>query len=75
MKLSLILFGIYQLLKRKAKRSSSFRDRVRERNFTAQIKVKDNSVGRYFTFTDGRIISKKGIHPNPDVVMTFSSSA
>lgn len=34
----------------------------------------DNSEGRYFTFSDGNIISKRGIHPSPEVSMNFSSA-
>jgi len=72
--LSITLFGLKLLLKQRAMRHQSFRDRLKERNFTAQIKVEDNSIGRYFTFSDGKIISKRGIHSNPDVCMTFRSA-
>ena len=34
----------------------------------------DDSVGRYFIFRDGKIISKSGIHACPDVLMSFSSA-
>jgi molybdopterin guanine dinucleotide-containing S/N-oxide reductase-like protein len=75
MKLSAILFGLFLMLKRAAKKHPSFKARLKEKNFTAQIKIKDNSEGRYFTFAGGAIASQKGIHPNPDVLMTFSSAA
>ena len=35
----------------------------------------DNSIGRYFTFSNGKIISRGGIHPSPDVSMAFSDTA
>ena len=73
-KFRILLFGAAFLLKRTARKYPAFRERLKEKNFTAQIKVVDNSVGRYFTFSNGRIISKGGIHPNPDVCMGFSDS-
>ena len=71
---SIILFGLRQMLRRAARKYPSFKNRLKEKNFTAQIKVMDNSEGRYFTFSDGNIISKRGIHPSPEVSMNFSSA-
>jgi len=70
---SIILFGIKTLMKFTAVRHPSFKNRLKEKNFTAQIKVKDNSQGRYFTFKDGKVGSKSGIHSSPDICMTFRS--
>ena len=70
---SIILFGIKILMKFTAVRHPSFKNRLKEKNFTAQIKVKDNSQGRYFTFKDGKVSSKSGIHSRPDICMTFRS--
>jgi trimethylamine-N-oxide reductase (cytochrome c) len=44
-------------------------------NFTAQIKIRDHSRGRYFTFSEGRMTSKSGSHPRPDVLMSFTTAA
>jgi len=74
MTLSITLFGLKLVLRQTAIMHPSFKNRLKEKNFTAQIKVKDNSVGRYFTFSDGKIISKRGIHSNPDICMTFTSA-
>ena len=63
------------MLKYTAWKYPTFKKRFKENNFTAQIKVSDNSVGRYFTFQNGKITSKRGIHSSPDVCMTFSSAA
>ncbi len=71
---SIILFGLKQMLRRAARKYPSFKNRLKEKNFTTQIKVMDNSEGRYFTFSDGNIISKRGIHPSPEVSMNFSSA-
>lgn len=63
-----ILFGLT------AMRFVFFKNRLKEKNLTVQIKLKDNSRGRYFTFRDGRITSKDGIHTRPDVTMIFGSA-
>lgn len=73
--LLIMLFSIKQLLRMTARKYPALRSRLKEKSFTAQLKVKDNSVGRYFTFRDGDVLSKNGIHPNPDVWMTFYSAA
>ncbi|MFC1932055.1 molybdopterin-dependent oxidoreductase [Chloroflexota bacterium] len=74
-KFRILLFATAQLLKRVARKYPSFKDRLKEKNFTAQIKAMDNSVGRYFTFSNGQIISKSGIHSSADVCMAFSDAA
>lgn len=73
-KLSIILFGLYQLLRRTAGKYSGFADRLKERNVTIQIRIRNRSIGRYLTFQDGTIQSKSGIHPDADVVMTYDSA-
>jgi trimethylamine-N-oxide reductase (cytochrome c) len=80
MKLSSIKFRIFlfvaaQWLKLTSVKYPAFRKRLKEKNFTAQIKVMDNPIGRYFTFSNGKISSKSGIHPSPDVCMAFSDVA
>ncbi|MCJ7596076.1 MAG: molybdopterin-dependent oxidoreductase [Desulfobacterales bacterium] len=71
-KLKIMLFGLLQLLKLRARKYPSFKNRLKEKNCIVQIKVKDDSVGRYYAFQDGKIISKGAIHPNPDIWMTYS---
>jgi trimethylamine-N-oxide reductase (cytochrome c) len=51
-----------------------FKNRLKEKNITVQIKLKDDSQGRYFTFKDGGLSSKGGFHPKPDVTMVFGST-
>ena len=63
------------MIKFMAKRHPTYKARLKEKNFTAQIKVQDNSQGRYFTFKDGEVTSKRGIHPSPDLSMAFRSAA
>jgi trimethylamine-N-oxide reductase (cytochrome c) len=71
---SITLFGLHKLMQFTVRRHPSFRDRLREKNFTAQIKLKDNSQGRYFTFKDGNISSESGIHPNPNITITYKNA-
>ena len=75
MKLSVLLFGLAQLLKFTAWKHPAFRRRLREKNLVAQIKLQDDSAGRYYIFKDGKVGSRRGIHPSPDVCMSFRTEA
>jgi len=70
-----ILFGVKVLLILMALFHPWFKARLREKNFTAQISTKDESMGRYFTFMGERIVSKGGIHPQPDMTITYRDAA
>jgi trimethylamine-N-oxide reductase (cytochrome c) len=71
---SIVLFGIKVQLRRKALLFPVFKNHLKEKNLTVQIKVKDNSCGRYFTFKDGRIFSGSGIHTSPEVTLIFGNA-
>lgn len=71
--LEIVLWGVKILIHWTAFRHTFFRNRLKARNLTAQIKLKDDSSGRYFALDNGKLRSRKGIHDRPDVVMTFSS--
>jgi len=62
------------MLKRAAGKYPEFRDRLQEKNLTTQIKLKDNSIGRFYMLKDRRLISKSGIHSSPDVSIIFATS-
>jgi molybdopterin guanine dinucleotide-containing S/N-oxide reductase-like protein len=70
----LVLFVIRTLFWWTVIRFPFFKDRVKQKNFTVQIKLKDNSRGRYFTFQGGKIISKNGINHSSDVNMVFENA-
>ena len=72
---STILFGLEKMIKRTARKHPAFAERLKEKNLTAQIKIADDSAGRYFVFENGRVRSKAGIHPHPDICMTFVNAA
>lgn len=69
--LKTILFAVPFVLRRAAKKHPAFRKEMSRHNCTVQIKLKDESIGRYYSFRDGTVTSEAGIHPNPDVAMIF----
>src|SRR3970040_630116 len=70
---STLLFGIGLAMKYTAWRHPAFRERLKEQNLTAQIRDKQGT-GRYFVIKDGKLSSRHGIHPSPDVVVTFKTA-
>ncbi|MCB2013379.1 MAG: molybdopterin-dependent oxidoreductase [Sphingobium sp.] len=73
MRLETTLFGAVQALRLTALRFPEFKKRLREHDAVVQLKLADNSVGRYIEFRDGKISSRSGIHPAPDVSIFFKN--
>ena len=71
----LILFGLYLLLKISALISSSFRARLKEKNFTMVIRTEDKRHGRTYMFSGGAVKTKSGIAVNPDFSMVWQDAA
>ena len=69
LKLGLILFGLSWLLKIQAWRYPTFRARLKQKNLTAQFIARDEEIGRWFTFRDGRITSGTGVLQDADVTV------
>jgi len=61
-KFSAILWSFAQLMKLQARRHENFRRRLHERNLVAQIKARDEEVGRWFEVRDGKVRSGAGFH-------------
>jgi trimethylamine-N-oxide reductase (cytochrome c) len=74
MQFATILFGLEKVIHRTAKKYPAFKARLAEKSFTAQIKIIDDSVGRYFTFDKGKVSSRRGLHDNPDICMMFKDA-
>ena len=74
MKFSAILLGLSWLVRFTAWRNPVFKERLKDKNFVAQIKIADNSQGRFFTFKDGIFSSEAGIHLQPEICMSFKSA-
>jgi len=70
---AVVLLGLEKLINFTARRNPSFRERLKEKNLVAQIKLQDNSQGRTFLFKNGKIASAAGIHPNPDLTIIYGS--
>ena len=69
-----ILFGLAQALKLARRRHPAFAARLRERNFVAQIKARDEEIGRWYAFQDGKVRSRRGLHAKPDVTLAFKNA-
>ena len=74
LKFSALLFGMLKMLRHKARRHPAFAKRLAEKNFTALIRTFDGDVGRWFSFRDGRIDSKSGLHPDPQITISIASA-
>ena len=72
---SVMLFGLGRLMNLLAFFYPTFRERLKEKELVAQIQLRDNSQGRYFHFRGGKVKSKSGIHPKPDIRITYNSAA
>ena len=75
LKLAIILFGLSWLLKFQAWRHPAFRARLKEKNLTAQFIARDEEIGRWFKFQDGRITSGIGVLKDADVTVAFKNAA
>ena len=72
---SFILWCLPIAMKVYAWRSPKLRALIAEKDFVAQIMIKDGSRGRWFRFVGGRIESGSGVIENPDVLLRFKSPA
>ncbi|HKN11137.1 MAG TPA: hypothetical protein VJ376_16905, partial [Pseudomonadota bacterium] len=75
MQFPLILFGLAQLLKYTAWRHPAFRGRLKERNLVAQIKARDEEIGRWYAIRGGRVTSGAGLRGDADVTLAFKNAA
>src|SRR5436190_16995016 len=75
MKFSFILFGLAQLLKFAAWRYPAFEARLKERNLVAQIKARDEEIGRWYAIRDGKVTSGSGLRADADVTLAFKNAA
>ena len=71
---SFILWCLFPALGIYAKRSPKLQTLIQAKNYVAQIKVKDDSRGRWYKFTDGKLTSKAEIHSQPDVIIQFKTA-
>ncbi|HEV2099720.1 MAG TPA: molybdopterin-dependent oxidoreductase, partial [Stellaceae bacterium] len=74
-KLPVILFGAAQLLKFAVRRNPEFRARVKEHNLVAQIMTRDEEIGRWYAFDNGKVTTGAGLHAKPDIKLMFKNAA
>jgi molybdopterin guanine dinucleotide-containing S/N-oxide reductase-like protein len=74
MSFSLLLWGLAVALRVHARTSPAMRALMAEKDFVAQIMVKDGSRGRWYCFAAGRLVSRAGVLANPDVTLRFKSA-
>src|SRR3954469_522047 len=73
-KLTVILFGLAQLVKFAAWRYPAFAARAKEHDLTAQFITRDEGIGRWFRFAQGRITSGAGVLQDADVTVAFKNA-
>ncbi|HSW25610.1 MAG TPA: molybdopterin-dependent oxidoreductase, partial [Burkholderiaceae bacterium] len=66
-----ILLALGPMLGQAARSRPAFRAFARRHDAVVQIQLKDGSLGRWFDVRAGRIRSRAGLHPNPQVRMMF----
>lgn len=71
--LKTILFALGPIFNRTSSNSESFREDARKYDCVFQLKIKNNKIGRFYTLKDGKVTSKAGIHPNPDISLIFKN--
>src|SRR5713101_9518812 len=74
-KFSAILWSFAQLMKLQARRHPKFRRRLHERNLVAQLKARDEEVGRWFEVRNGKVRSGAGFHKATDITLAFKNAA
>ena len=70
-----ILWTLGQMLIATAIFYPQFRMRLKERNIVAQIKARDENIGRWFEFRGGHVRSRHGHHKKPDITLAFKNAA
>ena len=68
---SAMLFGIPKVIALAGRMYPDLKALIKERNCIVQMRTRDGSVSRHIHFRDGKIRSRSGVHPRPDLDMTW----
>ena len=68
------LAGLEVALRATARRYPAFAARLRERDLVAQIRLAGRRRGRAYSIRGGKVRSRAGLHPAPDLTMTFDTA-
>ena len=74
LKFSAILYGMHKVLRLQARRFPAYAKRLAEKNFTAQLRTFDGKTARWFTFREGKVLSRAGLHPDPTITISISTA-
>ena len=74
-KMSLLLFGLAFMLKRKPKKNPELKKKLEENDLVLQIRTASASTARYYVFSGGEVFSKKGVHLRPSVALIWKDEA
>ncbi len=75
MRFSLLLFILKIKLKRTAKKFPDFKKKLMEKDYTMVIRTEDGKRGRFFTFRDGDVISRRGDFPGAEISLVWKDAA
>jgi hypothetical protein len=64
---AVILFGLRLLFPAASALHRGFAARLKQHNMVAEIRTMERRVARHFIFENGKIVSRRGCHANPDV--------
>ena len=70
----IILYGVATTIRTVALAFPAFAKKLKARDAIIQIKTKDDSVGRWYAFKNGKIKTRAGIHSKPDVTLIFKDA-
>lgn len=73
MVLTLVLKGVVTALNFTALRHASFRARL-DRSLIVQVRLRDEEFARHLVFAPGKVRSRAGTHPRPDIVIVFKDT-
>jgi hypothetical protein len=71
MRLSLLLFGLYQVLWVSSKTNAPFKKFIRKAKVRLMIKTEDGRHARLFVFDQGKVSTKKGADHEFDVALVW----
>ena len=67
------MFAIDPLINTLAKAVPGFQKELESVDTTVQLKIRDNSKGRFIYFRKGKVTGKNGVYPDAEVEMIFES--
>lgn len=66
-----ILYSLSHVLRLTAIRHPAMAAFMARKNCVAQIRLRDGSIARHYIFRGGKLSTRPGLHPRPDVTMSF----